>query len=148
PNPCPQPGACCYFGGSCADGMFEKDCTKSGGSWQGAQTTCDSVNCPTNPCDDSLYSTGGPDGRKGYISYRNPYTEGIMMTAFTLDQEIVVQDLHWYDIETEFGFVWTGTSDYMILDSDGGGGSPGTQLAGGSDISDSRLDTGTKLFSA
>ncbi|MCP3904458.1 MAG: hypothetical protein GY715_12595 [Planctomycetes bacterium] len=40
-------GACCLPGGSCASGQTEWDCEQFfGGTWQGAGTSCFSVNCP------------------------------------------------------------------------------------------------------
>ncbi|MBX3374150.1 MAG: hypothetical protein KF817_09960 [Phycisphaeraceae bacterium] len=48
---CPQPGACCLPGGQCvqsvrADGA---DCVASGGTYQGAGTTCAPGLCPSGP---------------------------------------------------------------------------------------------------
>jgi hypothetical protein len=45
---CPAPEACCFEDGSCAD-LLAEDCIGQGGTPQGADTDCATVECPTPP---------------------------------------------------------------------------------------------------
>ena len=38
-------GSCCFDSGSCQDQYGETDCVNSGGTWAGAGTWCDDINC-------------------------------------------------------------------------------------------------------
>jgi hypothetical protein len=49
PNPCPQPGACCFPDGTCQVLPTEQDCLNAQGEWQGAGTDCDPNNCVPTP---------------------------------------------------------------------------------------------------
>ncbi|MCH2147587.1 MAG: hypothetical protein MK073_07210 [Phycisphaerales bacterium] len=42
---CPQPGACCFSDGECADAMVS-DCLNKGGKFQGEGSSCTSTDCP------------------------------------------------------------------------------------------------------
>ncbi len=53
-EPCTlPPGACCFFpSGACTDGLTVYECLCVGGEWQGADTLCSQVTCPTPPAND------------------------------------------------------------------------------------------------
>ncbi len=51
-SPC-LTGACCTPDGQCLDNVNELTCAASQGLWQGAATTCQAVNCPSPPSNDS-----------------------------------------------------------------------------------------------
>jgi uncharacterized repeat protein (TIGR01451 family) len=43
---CPT-GACCLGSGDCLDALGQTDCAAQGGAWQGVDSTCADVTCPT-----------------------------------------------------------------------------------------------------
>jgi hypothetical protein len=45
-----EPGACCFLGGNCVDGLTELDCSSQGGTFQGPGTDCGGIECPLGPC--------------------------------------------------------------------------------------------------
>jgi hypothetical protein len=50
-GPCTIPtGACCFPDLSCADALSEGDCNAAGGLYQGDDTLCANIVCPTGPC--------------------------------------------------------------------------------------------------
>lgn len=47
------PGACCFFpSGACQDNLTEFECIAIAGTWQGGDTTCGDITCPTPPAND------------------------------------------------------------------------------------------------
>jgi hypothetical protein len=43
------PGACCFYDGSCIDGLLAADCQAAGGDFRGSDTECAVVGCDTLP---------------------------------------------------------------------------------------------------
>ncbi len=66
PATCPT-GACCFADGSCTDGLTGGECGTNGGTYQGDNTTCATVECPavcgaSNPNDCFVSSPTGTPG--------------------------------------------------------------------------------------
>jgi hypothetical protein len=59
---CPQPGACCFEDGSCAE-ILAADCSELGGGFQGVNSDCASANCPVagagDECSSALIAVNG-----------------------------------------------------------------------------------------
>jgi len=70
-GPLPDTGACCLPDGSCSPGTTEATCIGAGGTWQGANTACGSVNCPPPPSVEFSLSASGPASAQapGPITY-------------------------------------------------------------------------------
>ena len=101
---------------------------------------------PPSPCggSDVLYDNGRPDGVNGWYDFRtlNPSVEYFIVNDVTFNNSVIIHDLHWYAVESQFD--WNGTDDFIITADIGG--APGATLYEVRDVANTRYATGNMPF--